>query len=351
MELLNKLNGFSKNKDLQENTNAKKIKPKKSAFSIFLNIEVTIVVALVVIFILPQLFGFIPKVVATGSMAPTVPAGSMAYVDTNIPTSQMKSGEIAEYKLSDDKQVLHRIYDVQGNTFTFKGDANKEPDQNTVEASDVVGLYMFHIPVIGYIYMFFDEHRVIIILLGVAINAIIWWFAERSLKRQEEEEAAREVEIENRIAEAVNAQLSKYDVENNNTIDTDSTTNQLTELETDQNRMSIYENDTNVSMQQPQTYQLQQEYQQIPQQIQQYTQPIIQQPTSNNIFADPALMAQYYCYYNMNYEQQNVPPTYAVSTAVPVTDVSADIITPSTKRYGMKEVKSPVISPIMANNF
>lgn len=149
-----------------------------SPFGILLDVELVIVVLLVCAFVVPQLFGFVPDVVLSPSMEPQVPAGSVAFVNENVGAGQLKVGDIAVYRPDEGKQVMHRVVGIDDGTFTFQGDANVRPDADRVTAGDIVGSYMFHIPQIGYAYVFFDTHRVIIIVAIVVANLLVYALCE-----------------------------------------------------------------------------------------------------------------------------------------------------------------------------
>ena len=165
-------------------------KKRRSPFELLIDVELVVVIALVCAFIVPQLFGIVPDVVMSASMSPQVPAGSVAYIDENVDPAQMRVGDMAVYHPSEGKQVLHRIAAIDGESFTFKGDANAECDASPVDASQISGRYMFHVPEIGYAYVFFDENRVIVIVAIVVLNLLVYAISERRRKREEASMAA-----------------------------------------------------------------------------------------------------------------------------------------------------------------
>ena len=176
---------------------------KRSPFELLIDVELVIVIALVCAFIVPQLFGIVPDVVMSASMSPQVPAGSVAYIDENVGADEMKVGDMAVYRPSEGKQVLHRIVAIDGDSFTFKGDANNEPDSSSVDASQIVGRYMFHVPEIGRAYVFFDDNRVVTIVAIVVLNLLVYALSERRRKREEAERAAAQGSMHDEIAAIV----------------------------------------------------------------------------------------------------------------------------------------------------
>ena len=69
---------------------------------------------------------------ATGSMAPTIPAGSIALV-REIPATQIEVGDVVTVDRGTELPVTHRVLEIQGVdgdevTFTMQGDDNVDPD-------------------------------------------------------------------------------------------------------------------------------------------------------------------------------------------------------------------------------
>lgn len=203
---------------IEQSDKNKKPRKKRSVFAILLDVELVFVVALVCAFIVPQLFGFVPDVVMSASMEPKVPEGAVAYINENVEPDELEVGDIAVYKPSDSVQVLHRVQTTDGSTFTFKGDANREADAGTVDASQVQGRYMFHIPIIGYAYVFFDKHRVGVIVAVVLINLLVYALSERQIRREEEEAADARVQMQEDVRAMVEAMMPQSAATQNATI-------------------------------------------------------------------------------------------------------------------------------------
>lgn len=79
------------------------------------------------------LFGYSLIMFRTGSMAPTIPAGSVALVH-EIPAAQITVGDIVTVDREDELPITHRVISVDEGPRTtereirMKGDANKDPD-------------------------------------------------------------------------------------------------------------------------------------------------------------------------------------------------------------------------------
>lgn len=105
--------------------------------------------------------GFRFFAVTSGSMTPTIPVGSLVYVDKYI-IGELKEGDVITFT-KEGQVVTHRIFerktsslgqDNQGKitevSFITKGDANTATDSSPVLARDILGKYKFYIPFMGY---------------------------------------------------------------------------------------------------------------------------------------------------------------------------------------------------------
>ncbi len=104
--------------------------------------------------LLPSVFASKLAVVYSGSMAPAMPTGAIAVMQSVDPP-RIKVGDIIAFKSPTDTKdiVSHRVIEViRGETLSFrtKGDANKDPDPWQVPADNVVGRVLFDIPGLGY---------------------------------------------------------------------------------------------------------------------------------------------------------------------------------------------------------
>lgn len=69
---------------------------------------------------------------ATGSMSPTIPAGSIALV-REVPATEIEVGDVVTVDRDPELPVTHRVLEIQGVdgdlvTFTMQGDDNVDPD-------------------------------------------------------------------------------------------------------------------------------------------------------------------------------------------------------------------------------
>lgn len=100
----------------------------------------------------PALSHFIPGgvyVVASDSMEPTIPTGSLVYASPGEP----EVGDVVVYEAVTGRLEVHRVVDEDrsgaGTTYTTQGDNNAAADSYIVEASQVQGEVSFHLPYLG----------------------------------------------------------------------------------------------------------------------------------------------------------------------------------------------------------
>ena len=108
---------------------------------------------------LPRLFGYRVYSVVTGSMEPALPAGSLVYVKKADPMT-VQAGEIIAF--SDDGAVVtHRVVENRSaeGSFITRGDANETNDLFPVSYRNLIGVVRMHIPVLGFLMLYFVSAR------------------------------------------------------------------------------------------------------------------------------------------------------------------------------------------------
>ncbi|MBN1643530.1 MAG: signal peptidase I [Dehalococcoidales bacterium] len=91
--------------------------------------------------------------VKTGSMKPAINPGDIVITGPvgGWLTGELEVGKVITY-MQGDVMVTHRIVKIrEDGALTTKGDANEDPDPLTVLPHNVDGIYMFKIPLVGYI--------------------------------------------------------------------------------------------------------------------------------------------------------------------------------------------------------
>ena len=126
-----------------------------------LHIKLTIIVLLLLPFVIftlitsktPLIGGIQSFVVLTGSMQPTIPAGSIVFTQK---ATYQKNDVIAFQQ--GNVTITHRIVGVKKEEnqliYATKGDANKTVDETFVSQKDILGKTIFSIPYIGKFVLF-----------------------------------------------------------------------------------------------------------------------------------------------------------------------------------------------------
>lgn len=111
-----------------------------------------IVILLCLPLTLPRLFGLTVYTVVSGSMEPTIPVGSLVYVE-EVEAAEVEEGEIiAFYSASNSGAVItHRVVKNQivSGKFITKGDANEAEDAMPIDYDLLVGKVILSVPVLG----------------------------------------------------------------------------------------------------------------------------------------------------------------------------------------------------------
>jgi signal peptidase len=114
-----------------------------------------VVIALLAVTVGPRILPYQALVVRSGSMAPTIPTGSIVFYK-KIAAAKVKVGNVIVFSRPDDpsERVTHRVYKIgsssTGPYFITKGDANGAPDDWRVPAVGTGWIATFHVPVAGY---------------------------------------------------------------------------------------------------------------------------------------------------------------------------------------------------------
>jgi signal peptidase I len=116
-------------------------------------------------------------IVTSGSMSPTVPAGSLVFIHP-APGKPVQIGDIIAFTLPDSPKttVLHRVSDVTTNPLTYhtKGDNNNAADRWSVPASSVMGTYLYSLPGVGYLAAFVRTKLGFGLMIGIPVLYLIY---------------------------------------------------------------------------------------------------------------------------------------------------------------------------------
>jgi signal peptidase len=128
---------------------------------------------------LPLLFGHQLHSVVSDSMSPTINKGDIV-ITKMVDPKEISSGDIILFEGKGNQHntlLLHRVQDKQSNKdliqFTTKGDSNQYSDFQTISTNKVKGLYVNHIPRIGWIIDFIRDYQFYIITLLVVFFLFI----------------------------------------------------------------------------------------------------------------------------------------------------------------------------------
>ena len=122
----------------------------------------------------PKMLGYDEYAVLSGSMEPGIPVGAIVY-DKNFTGSEARDGAVVTYQLPAGTLVTHRIISVdkEEQTVVTQGDANNIADAAPVAWQQIIGVYAFHIPYLGYISIYAKTPLGIAVVCGVLIVLIL----------------------------------------------------------------------------------------------------------------------------------------------------------------------------------
>ncbi|MUW15478.1 signal peptidase I [Halorubrum sp. CBA1125] len=96
-------------------------------------------------------------IVQSGSMEPAIQTGSVVFVK-DVPAERVEAGDVITYGDDGGNLITHRVIERHTTDtsirFITKGDANENADHEPVYRSNLVGVVMFNIPLIGYVVAF-----------------------------------------------------------------------------------------------------------------------------------------------------------------------------------------------------
>lgn len=126
---------------------------------------------------IPDVFGIKPMIVLSGSMESEIHTGDLVFVKM-VDIDTLKENDIIAFRNEEDKVTTHRIIEKiekDGQTyFKTKGDNNSSEDANLVETSDVEGIYVARIAMLGNFLMFMQQPiGLAVILLVILVVGLI----------------------------------------------------------------------------------------------------------------------------------------------------------------------------------
>lgn len=134
-----------------------------------LNVLMTLVLIVGIIFVILYVAGIEPYVVISGSMEPDIKMGSLCFVNKHAKYSDVKVEDVIAYTASTDNKVTHRVVSITSEGIETKGDRNSASDGISTTEENFVGKNIFSIPKLGYIVKLMQTLRGKIITITLAI--------------------------------------------------------------------------------------------------------------------------------------------------------------------------------------
>lgn len=126
----------------------------------------------------PDILGYKPMIVLSGSMETSIYTGDLVFVKEVDPDT-LKTNDIIAFRNETDTVTTHRIIEIVNENgqkkFRTKGDNNNSEDSNLVETSAIEGIYAFKISKLGNFLMFLQQPMgLIMVLLVILVIGLIW---------------------------------------------------------------------------------------------------------------------------------------------------------------------------------
>jgi signal peptidase I len=114
-----------------------------------------------------------PLIFLSGSMSPTIPAGSLALA-RETPGSQLEVGDVVTVPLND-TWLTHRVVQVArhdgGASLLLQGDANRRPDPTVYEVTSAPRTFVF-VPYVGTVIAWLSRPPGVFLLAGYAMFVV-----------------------------------------------------------------------------------------------------------------------------------------------------------------------------------
>lgn len=142
---------------------------------------------------IPDIFGYKPMIVLSGSMESSIYAGDLVFVK-EVDTTTLKKDDVIAFRNESDTVTTHRIveivYEDGKQYFRTKGDNNNANDSNLVEMNKVEGIYTGRIPKLGNFLIFLQQPigLAVVLLLILVIGFGTLYFMNRKENKKDREE-------------------------------------------------------------------------------------------------------------------------------------------------------------------
>ncbi len=128
----------------------------------------------------PSCFGYTPLIVETGSMAPVFDEDDLVLIRNSAEEASYKVGDIICFH-SGNSYVTHRINEIttdeEGITvYITKGDANNAPDDGSVRADQILGIYKTRWEGMGKVFLFIQTPVGMIVCMMLPVILVLLLF-------------------------------------------------------------------------------------------------------------------------------------------------------------------------------
>ena len=151
----------------------------------------------------PQIGGIFPLIVCTDSMSPDINGGDLIFCKQE-KIDEIKVGDVISFfdpAGSNSSIVTHRVVEIidkDGDiSFKTKGDANNIADELLVTEDDLIGVYKTKIPNLGYVALFIQTPKGMVISILCPIILLIGY----DMLRRRQYDKRKEAELKLLIAE------------------------------------------------------------------------------------------------------------------------------------------------------
>ena len=143
---------------------------------------------------IPSFLGYEAYNVVSGSMEPTIPEGSVIYVEHAEPSAIGEGDIIAFYK--EGTVVTHRVTEnrVVTGVFITKGDANEKEDISPVQYSELIGRVKYHFPFLGNYLMVYSNQITKVYLMVLAFCGVMFNVLAGRMRMRSQEKFREQVE-------------------------------------------------------------------------------------------------------------------------------------------------------------
>ncbi|MEG1994704.1 MAG: signal peptidase I [Oscillospiraceae bacterium] len=162
-----------------------------------LNVVTTIFAVLVIIMagvlVVPKFLGYKSYTVLSGSMEPKIHTGSLAFVKPSAPT-EVEPNDIITFYLNPTTVATHRAMEVdaENQNFITKGDANDTADFEPIPFKNLIGIFVFSVPFMGYVAQFIQTKAGIVVICVLLIATVLSIMLPMILKKEQPKEETEE---------------------------------------------------------------------------------------------------------------------------------------------------------------